>query len=188
MWLLPAPISPTANLPHWSWLSLPPKASDEWGTRGSALPEGSTWLFSLSIHHMQPKMKEKTIPVPGTDGERAPKDAIIVPSQGFNPNQQLICLFRLWVASSLLHVLVELGGILRAPSCPCAGPAAAHRVPRHGLWGNRHPPAMCAALRAQHPAVCPTELLPPASLPEQLGQQWHNPDQLRAGKMDHVWL
>lgn len=54
-------------------------------------PGGNTWLLFLAIHHAQPKMKEETIPVPGTDGGRAPNDAVNVPSEEVSPNPQQIC-------------------------------------------------------------------------------------------------
>lgn len=76
-------------------------------------------LALLLLHSsQQPKMKEKTIPVPSTDGGRAPNDAVNVPSEEVSPNPQQICPVSPGVAISLLHLSVELGSILKAPSCP----------------------------------------------------------------------
>ena len=90
-WLLTSARSPAAKchsrsrvgtLGTGSLRDIPGGPSSSWG---------NTWLLFLAIHHMQPKMKEKTIAVPSTDGGRAPNDAVNVPSEEVSPNPQQIC-------------------------------------------------------------------------------------------------
>lgn len=83
--------------------------------RGQAPPGANTWLFFLAIHHMQPKMKGRTIPVPSTDGGRAPNDAVNVPSEEVSPNpQKSVLSTREWLPAFSI-CLWKLGSILKAP-------------------------------------------------------------------------
>lgn len=86
--------------------------------RGVSSSSGQHLALLLLHSSQQPKMKEKTIPVPSTDGGRAPNDAVNVPSEEVSPNPQQICPVSPGVAISLLHLSVEPGSILKAPSCP----------------------------------------------------------------------
>lgn len=146
--------------------------------RGRAPPGGNTWLFFLAIHHVQPKMKERTIPVPSTDGGRAPNDAVNVPSEEVSPNPQRSVLSAHEWLPAFSICLWKLGSILKAPYCLLRGCRSSS--------GERcSAPAAVSVPGTRSPSTC---LLRPLSRAAPFGWRFHGlrfPPKIVSG---HLWL